>query len=379
MRVGCEAKPGDLPGQKAWHGECYLPEPQSRNEAGMKKWVVSGLLVSMSLACGPAKQRELPEGIDPDIQQGGVKKAADLPAACKPNDPVALQLTFDQTEASVHELITCGGIQLQLALSMKLMIFTSNKELVSASARADIEKAIATVGMSLENPFTQNQSGSWVMDAGGSSGSTFALDFYDAGDSARVKDNPFVLDSYLKGVTAVSSRTWQEMQSNPTAKTTFTYHWTDKGPLSHLLADGGEVPNPVVLNLSLIDIVGGGLGLSKPDFGPFESIAKLEMESKIHMVDDRGDVQVDYDVTGQRASVASVIDAENIVFDVDAMKGTNGDLQLIGATTGLAFLGRGKLGGEINYTSAGSVTGVIVTSDFGAGNAYGVPRWECAP
>jgi hypothetical protein len=260
---------------------------------------------------------------------------------------------------------------------MKVMIFSSNEQLVSASARADLHQAIRAVGMSLENPFTEDRAGSWVMNAGGSDGSTFSMEFFDPTSGAKVVGNPFDLNSYLVGVTATSSQTWDAMKANPTSKTTFTYQWTELGPLSHLLADGGEIPNPIVIRMSLLELGGAALGVTKADYGPFESVQNLQMESKIHMIDDRPPASIAYDVTGRRDSVKNVVEAASLQFDVDSMASTDGAYQLSGNTTGLAFLGRGELAGEIRYAASGNGINVKVTSDFGAGAAYPVPRWEC--
>ena len=266
---------------------------------------------------------------------------------------------------------------MRLALSMKLMIFTSNEQLVSASARADIEHLVSSTGMSLENPFTQDASGSWVMNTSGSAGSNFSLDFVDPTTSAAVTPNPFELDSYLVGVTATSSQTWDQMKANPTSRTTFTYDWTEPGPLSHLLADGGQIPNPIVLEMSLVDLGSAALGLTAADYGPFESVQNMQMESKVHMLDDRAVAQITYDVTGRLDSVKNVVEAGSLRFDVDSLSATDGTYQLRANTSGLAYLGRGELAGELSYSVTGNGVSVTVTSDFGAGAAYPVPRWEC--
>src|SRR6185436_277978 len=131
------------------------------------------------------------------------------------------------------------------------MIFSSNETLVSASARQDIRDVVEAVGLTVDNPFTLQADGSWQMDAGGTAGSTFSLRFYDPASGDPVTVDPFKLDSYLTGVTAKSSQTWEQMKQNPTSKTTFTYDWTDTRPLAHWLANGGTIPNPITLRLSL--------------------------------------------------------------------------------------------------------------------------------
>jgi hypothetical protein len=328
-------------------------------------------------ACGfKSQKQDVPDGIDTTVQ-GGPKSASELPASCRPADPTSVQALYDLTEDSVHELITCGGIQMRLALSMKLMIFTSNEQLVSATARADIQDVISATGMSLENPFTQDANGSWVMNTSGSAGSTFSLDFFDPTTSAAITQNPFQLDTYLLGVTATSSQTWDEMKVNPTSRTTFTYNWTEVGPLSNLLADGGQVPNPIVLEMSLVDLGSAALGLGSADYGPFESVQNVQMESKVHMLDNRAVAQIAYDVTGHKDSVKNVVEAGSLRFDVDSLSATDGTYQLHADTSGLAYLGRGELAGELSYSVTGNGVNVRVTSDFGAGAAYPVARWEC--
>jgi hypothetical protein len=82
-------------------------------------------------------------------------------------------------------------------------------------------------------------------------------------------------------------------------------------------------------------------------------------------------------VTGRRDSVRNVVEAGSLRFDVDSLSSSDGTYRLLGNTTGLAFLGRGQLAGEIGYAATGGGIDVLVTSDFGAGAAYPVPRWEC--
>jgi hypothetical protein len=231
--------------------------------------------------------------------------------------------------------------------------------------------------MTVDNPFTHAPDGSWTMDAGGTDGSTCSLTCYDPETNALVEQEPFSLDSYLLGVTATSSRTWSEMKANPSARTTFTYEWTEEGPLAHLLADGGPIPNPIVLEMSLIELGGATLGLTEVDYGPFESVQDMLVESKIHMIDQRDVVNVTYDVTGRRSTVRDLVTSGSLSFDVDGMFSADGRFSMTGNTTGLAFIGRGSLAGEIEYSISGSTAGLKVISDFGAGMAYPTPRWGC--
>jgi hypothetical protein len=317
----------------------------------------------------------IPDGIDREVQQG-IRSATALPTSCRPTAAAELDDLYDLTEASVHELITCGGIQMQVAMSMKLMILTSNEELISASARADLRTMASAVGLTVDNPFQQAEDGAWTMDTG-RAGSTFSLAFTDPDSGARVFANPFALESYLLGVTATSSRTWSEMKADPTARTRFTYDWTETGPLAHLLADGGPIPNPIVLELSLVELGGGVLGFSEVDYGPFASTQNLLVESSIHMVDERGGASIAYDVRGRQSTVRQLVESRSLGFDIDSLVSTTGKLALHGDTHGLAYVGRGTLAGEIHYRATGTETSVRVISDFGGGMAYPTPRWEC--
>jgi hypothetical protein len=317
-----------------------------------------------------------PDGVDTEIQSGPASASA-LPAACRPPTPKDIESLYDATERSVHELVTCGGIQMQVALSMKVMIFASNEELVSPSARRDIQSAVEAVGMTVDNPFTATEDGTWTMATGGADGSRFDLAFFDPTTGDVITVDPFSLDSYLRGVTARSSRTWEEMKRNPTARTTFTYDWTELGPLGHMLADGGPVPNPIVLQMSLLELGGAALGFTEVDYGPFESVQNLEVESKIHMVDDVDLASVAYEVTGRKTTVERLVDLGSLSFDVESLVSTDGVVTFSGDAEGLAFVGRGSLAGEIRYSVSGPGADLLVTSDFGGGNAYPVPRWEC--
>lgn len=323
-----------------------------------------------------AKKAEIPPDVDTHVEMGP-PDAKSLPTTCRPTTTFDVQALYDTTEESVHELITCGGIQMKVALSMKLMIFSSNESLVSASARQDIRDVVEAVGLTVDNPFTLQTDGSWQMDAGGTAGSTFSLRFYDPAAGERMTVDPFKLDSYLTGVAVTSSQTWEQMKANPTAKTTFTYSWTDKGPLAHLLANGGTIPNPFTLRMSLLDLGGAALGVTEPDYGPFASVEGALVESTVHMVDSRGGVDITYDVTGVKDTVKNLVENSSFSFDIQSLVSTDGTLHLSGDTQGLAFLGRGNLAGEINYTVSGGGLSLLVTSDFGAGEPYATPRWEC--
>jgi hypothetical protein len=323
-----------------------------------------------------SKNGEVPPNVDTQVEQGP-PNAKSLPSQCRPSSTFEVQALYDSTEDSVHELVTCGGIQMKVAMSMKLMIFSSNESLVSASARQDIRDVVEAVGLTVDNPFTLQADGSWQMEAGGTAGSTFSLRFYDPESGEPIAVDPFKLDSYLTGVTATSSQTWEQMKANPTSKTTFTYVWTDRGPLAHLLAGGGDIPNPFTLKMSLLELGGAALGLSDPDYGPFASVENALVESTIHMVDDRGGVDITYDVTGVKDTVKNLVESSSFGFDIQSLVSTDGTFHLSGDTKGLAFLGRGSLAGEINYTVSGGGLSLLVTSDFGAGEAYATPRWEC--
>src|SRR5687768_2942089 len=105
--------------------------------------------------------------------------------------------------------------------------------------------------MTVDNPFVLQADGSWMMPAGDDAGATFSLRFFDPTTDASVTVDPFVLDSYLVGVTATSDMTWEQMKANPTRRATFSYAWQSEGPLAHLLNDGAPLPNPIVVRMSL--------------------------------------------------------------------------------------------------------------------------------
>jgi hypothetical protein len=187
------------------------------------------------------------------------------------------------------------------------------------------------------------------------------------------RGDPFKLDSYLLGVTATSSRTWEQMKANPGAKTLFTFQWTEPGPLAHLMANGGAIPNPITLEMSLLDLGGALFGGSSANYGAFDSLQDIQMDSNIHMVDRRGRVDIAYDVGGKRDSVRSVVDHEVIGLHVDSLVSTDGTFTLSGSSRNLAYASFG-LSGALEYSLS---SGIVVTSDFGSGSSYPSPTWSC--
>lgn len=306
----------------------------------------------------------------------GPTGALSLPSQCRPPGTSELQSLYDETEQSIHELITCGGLQMKVAQSMKLMIFASNEGLVSPSARDGVRNMAEMAGLTLDNPFTDAGDGTWSMggiDSRGSSDSTFVLRFFDPATGDLIRVDPFRLDSYLVGVTATSSRTWEQMQADPTAKTTFTFQWTKEGPLARLLASGGTIPNPIRLELSLYELGGALFGLSEPDYGAFGSVQEILMDSKVHLVDRRGGIDITYDVSGAQDTVRSLVELSAIHLHVDSLVSTDGTIHLSGRSENLAFA-RGSLSGKLQYSLSG---GIVVTSDFGDGSSYPDSRWAC--
>jgi hypothetical protein len=295
--------------------------------------------------------------------------------SCAPHDPdwAEVQALYDTTEESVHELITCGGLQVRIAGSIVMMLVASNQDLFKQEERALIEEVTL-------NPFVQAKDGRWTMPIDSAPDSTFELSFYDPDTDALITEDVFDLDSYLAGVHIQTEVGLKEMTKDPTKKHAFVFTWDSEGPLAHLLNGGKPLPDGFELQLSLSDFLNG----NSNDFGPFASVLALEMDSVVDYIDERGDAadtKVEYRVSATRDSVDHVATSQSLAFDVDHLTGRAGRLTLDGNTDNLTFVQYHELAGRIDYRASGKIdettVDIRVRSDFGAGNAYPTTKWSC--
>jgi len=277
---------------------------------------------------------------------------------------------YASTDESVHELITCGGLQIRIAGDIVLMLIASNEDLFKKSERAYIEDLML-------NPFTQTDDGHWTMELADTPGSTFTLAFYDPDSGERIEENVFDLDSYLAGVHIQSDVGFDQMVLHPDEKHAFVFRWDSVGPLGHLLNDGKPLPDGFTLQLSFSDF----LNRSAANFGPFASVFSVEMDSVVDYIDRRSDADVTYRVKTERDDMRHIASSESLAFDVEHLSSQAASLKLDGDTSDLTFVHLGELAGGIDYTVSGSVGGkavkMKVRSEFGEGAAYPETEWSC--
>lgn len=287
---------------------------------------------------------------------------------CAPEEPdwSEVELLYADTEQSVHELITCGGLQVRIASNIVLMLIASNEDLFKDEERAFVSSLVV-------NPFMQAQDGTWSMDIGGSTGSTFALSFFEPDGGALVTEDVFDLDSYLSGVHIQTEVGFDEMISNPTRKHDFVFRWEAEGPLARLMNGGEPLPDGFTLQLSLSDFQSA----TPDDFGPFSSVFELEVESVVHYYDERDDTIIEYDVAATRDALGAIARSQSLGFDVQRIAASADRLALEGDTQSLTFVRLGELAGRIDYELSGDSVHILVTSDFGQGAAYPEAEWSC--
>lgn len=308
---------------------------------------------------------------------------------CAPEEPTwsDVAAVYDGTEGSVHELITCGGMQIRLTQQLLMMIVASNKELLKPGEEAFVGEFIA-------NPFTRNADGTWGMEIPDSPTSSFTLSFYEPDRDALITDDVFDMNSYLAGVHVQSTLGFLEMLQNPTKKNVFTYTYDGPGPLGHLMNDGEPLPETFELSLSLDDMLGtldpfGGFA-SEPgppaNYGPFDSVMNVRVESLVSYDDEQyvggvtgdGTVSVQYEVRTRRDSVGHVAASAALDFDVERITGHYRDVTAEGDASDLRFVSTGVLAGQIHYRVQNEENVHIqVTSDFGEGAAYPEADWSC--
>jgi hypothetical protein len=284
-----------------------------------------------------------------------------------------VQWLYDTTEESVHELITCGGLQVKIASDIVSMVIASNEDLFKDEERIYVEQYIG-------NPFAQQADGTWSMTIPDRPGSTFALSFYDPKSGELITEDVFDLDSYLAGVHIQTSVGFAQMVQEPDRKHAFVVTYDGEGPLAYLMNGGEPLPEDAVgfeLQLSLNDLMHG----TPSSFGPFASLFAIEADSLVSYVDQRSDVSVEYLVRTRRDHLEHIAASQSLAFDVEHLQANDAVLSLDGDASDLTFVRLGALAGSIAYSVRGELEAdpveIDVTSDFGAGEPYPETEWSC--
>jgi hypothetical protein len=293
-----------------------------------------------------------------------------LSCAPKNSSWPTVEALYGATDESVHELITCGGLQIRVASDIVMMLIASNKDLFKKDERAYIDQLML-------NPFTQTSDGRWTMPIDGTSDSTFTLAFYDPDSGDQIHENVFDLDSYLTGLHIQTDVGLTTMLQDPETKHPFVFTWTSPGPLARLLNDGKPLPDGFTLQLSLSDFV----GTPASEFGPFASVFNVELDSVVDYLDHQPGADIDYKVTTVRDQMKHITSTQSLAFHVDHLAGTADKLTLDGNTDNLTFVHLGDLAGRIDYTLSGKLDGASVhmseRDDFGDGARYPTTHWLC--
>lgn len=302
--------------------------------------------------------------------------AANASAMCHSAD---LEAAYDATDHSIHELITCGGMQVQLAQSMVALLLVSNDRMYDEQTRQDLAEIR---GYLPENPFTRLDDDVWRIEMG--SGSTFDLRFYDPRDGTVLTQDPFDMESYLVGLRATYDLSFAEMEAEPDRKNTWTFQWDELGPLAGLLNAGKPVAQTFTLELSLneiITVIFPGWTNEQPDLGPFDSLLDMQMDSIVDLHDERqvrnatgyGPAMVDYRIHTERGTVREISDTGALGFVVESLTAEAGSRQLDLVQADLSYAASGGLVGALVLDSGDD----SVVADFGDGQRYPTAEWSC--
>ena len=332
-------------------------------------------------------------------QQGAPPPVVDPPddhttldgLSCVPLDPAVrrrVTTLYERTDTSVHELVTCGGLQYQLAASFIVIVLASNTAFFNPQVLEDMGPILGLLGVRTESPLDQQEDGSWRMTLpGASEGSAFDIQFYEPGGEKPTAAAVFDMETYLVNAQVQSSLSWAEMMEDLSAKSHYTITYDAPGPLSHLLNDGAPLPEgQFELDLSFWDFAAlvlpqagsgnGPGGQEEPNFGPFESLVQAEMASHLRFVDQLRDVFVTYRAESDRDTVAEVAGTQRIGFGLTGLEATNGVHTLVGTTDDFHYVKAG-LAGFIDYQIRGPEVAVDVRADFGEGARYPRASWRC--
>jgi hypothetical protein len=304
------------------------------------------------------------------------------PDECMPSASAfaAMQTLHDDNESKVHELIKCGGMQTSMSRNFLVVIVASNRDLFDEQAYAELVDFAHDYGVDLEVPFNHEADGSWTVPINAVTNSVFTVRIYDSGGLSMIQQDPFLMESYLTGVTATSSLTIDEMKADLFARNTITFSWADLAPLAHELNGGQPIPNPFTISVSFADLAeylwGTDLAKGDPDLGPLDSVLDMKVDSEVVLSDSIGSTHVEYDVAGLRGTLREV-SANGVAFDVKHILATNGEYSQEGSATDLRYAaGPGTLVGRFDYRIHGPEGDLAVSDTYDPTTGMRV-EWSC--
>ena len=301
----------------------------------------------------------------------------------------ALSQIYGHVDDSLHEMVACGGAQVSVASNFLAGLVASNEGLFRHQDDYDaLERAANSVRIQLRVPFRHGTNGGWSVPMDTTSpDSVFEFEVYEpaplslgeGGDTITV--DPFVIESYLRGVRVESSLDMDEMLARVSTRTTLTFHWEEEGHLAHLLNRGRPIPNPFDIEFSLIDLVGLSWGFTDVEelsMGPLASLMEVQMESSGVFEDERENVVVSYAFAAPRMSLNETSRSRTVDFDLSELHATDGTFTLRGLSDTIEYVDSGnRLSGQVVFAVEGTERAVQVTADFGDGSAYSSAHWEC--
>lgn len=269
--------------------------------------------------------------------------------ACLNKKPTAelralLQLAV-VTEASVHELITCGALTLQVAIELSTGL---------------VAMVIDPRGELLPNALKYQGDG--LYRSGNNAGTMMDVWLFEeiGGDLRLIQDDLFSRDSYLVGANTkvegggVSFDPKNPLGSSVDTDTKFTVSFTGPGPWVRLSGLGDPPPNPIVLSLN-------NLASVKPKLGT------IRVQSDVVVDEQRGDVSIRYHVKTPILKLSDLVSFERVKFDVLELDAKDGDGETLEMTAwDLEYSGAHTLDGSLAF----SVTG----GAFDYGGAFSFDR-----
>lgn len=289
---------------------------------------------------------------------------------------------YVETEYSIHELITCGQVQVRLSKSMLAIVLASNEDLFRGDTFERLVEYADSFGLDLKSPFERGESGRWVMPIpGGGEGSRFWVQFFEPDHFEPILADPFKLESYVTGVHVDTTISLDEMWEDLDRQNVFTFTWEEEGPLVGLLNNGEPLPNPFTVTASIFDIASLVTPWFDPsegaDFGALISLVDSEMISCVELSDKRGQTEIEYRADGRRDTISNIASGEGVAFDVDRIQASDGTYELSGDANDLRFLGVKNLAGTIDYKVTGPEVNLRIVSDFRDGSAWPTAEWSC--
>jgi hypothetical protein len=331
--------------------------------------------------CVSWKDGEPPDSSPPGSSEPAGPEYVLPPSRCMPEASIWAQvrLLHDDNELSTHELIKCGGLQTSMSRTFLIVLIASNESLFDSDAYAKLVEFAGGFNIDLEVPFDQEPDGRWSTLLNSWSDSKFYVSFRDPASDAVITQDPFVIDSYLTGVTADPTLTIDEMKANLGVRNHISFSWQGAGPLAHILAYGEPVPNPFAIQVSFADLAemvwGFDLSSGSPNYGPLEAIRDLRAESEIVLRDQRGATTIDYNISGTLSPLRSIA-RSGVEFDVRHIHAQNGAYHMEGTATDLRYEpSSGNLAGRLQYRVTGPGVNLRVTDTYLRGGTNVV--WSC--